>query len=137
MPSALQKWLPLPEIAFEGVAEDVMVGAGLALLATGVMVDWLALKSFRATGTPFNPTKAALKLVTFGPNNRSRNPMYLGALIGFLGIALASGNLWRWLSLPLLYWGLMQFAVLREERHLEARFGEAWRSYAAKVPRWW
>ncbi len=136
-PSALQRWLPLPEIALDGIAEDVMVATGVALAAIGVVIDWLALKSFRAYGTPFNPTKRAEKLVSFGLYNRSRNPMYLGALVGFLGIALATGNVWRWLSLPMLYMALLRLAVLREERHLDARFGEAWGTYAARVPRWW
>jgi protein-S-isoprenylcysteine O-methyltransferase Ste14 len=29
-----------------------------------------------------------------------------------------------------------QLAIKREEVHLEALFGDAWRRYAAKVPRW-
>jgi protein-S-isoprenylcysteine O-methyltransferase Ste14 len=41
------------------------------------------------------------------------------------------------MALPPLAWVLHVKAILREEAHLEARFGEAWRAYAARVPRWW
>jgi len=30
----------------------------------------------------------------------------------------------------------MRYAVGREEKTLEGRFGESWLEYAAKVPRW-
>jgi protein-S-isoprenylcysteine O-methyltransferase Ste14 len=135
-PWLLQLWLPLPVIGAEGVVDDLMVGVGLALLATGVTVDVLALRSFTGVGTPFDPTRRAEKLVTFGLYAQSRNPMYLGAMVAFAGLALATGNLWRVLALPALAWTLHNLAILREEKHLEARFGEAWTAYAAKTPRW-
>jgi protein-S-isoprenylcysteine O-methyltransferase Ste14 len=137
LPSILQRVLPLPIIELPGFFEEAMVGVGLALLATGFTIDFLALRSFNAVGTPFNPTAKAETLVSFGLYNRSRNPMYLGAMIGFLGLAIATGNIWRWIALAPLAWVLHVKAALREEAHLEARFGEAWRDYAAKVPRWW
>jgi protein-S-isoprenylcysteine O-methyltransferase Ste14 len=137
LPWVLQQLIPLPVIELEGFAEDAMVGVGLALLAAGLTVDWLALRSFRGVGTPFDPTARAEKLVTFGLYNRSRNPMYLGAMIAFAGLALASGNLWRYAALPPLFWVLHNLAILREEAHLEARFGAAWRDYMARTKRWW
>ncbi len=137
LPWLLQSWLPLPIIEPAGIWDDVMVGTGLALLATGLTIDFLALRSFSAVGTPFNPTARAEKLVSFGLYNRTRNPMYLGGLIGFLGLALATGNIWRFLILSPLAVGLHVLAVLREEQHLEARFGQIWRDYAARVNRWW
>jgi protein-S-isoprenylcysteine O-methyltransferase Ste14 len=137
VPFVLQSYLPLPVIDLGPIADDVMVGIGLALLATGITVDWLALRSFSAFGTPFNPTARAEKLVTFGLYNRTRNPMYLGAMISFLGMGLMTGNIWRFLVLPPLLWVLHTLAILREEAHLAARFGTAWTDYAAKVRRWW
>jgi protein-S-isoprenylcysteine O-methyltransferase Ste14 len=136
-PWLLQTYLPLPIIELSGYFEDAMVAVGLALLATGIVVDYLALRSFSGAGTPFDPTARAEKLVTFGLYDNSRNPMYLGAMVAFVGLALATGNIWRWLALPLLFWVLHTKAILREEAHLEARFGDAWRAYAARVPRWW
>jgi len=65
-----------------------------------------------------------------------RNPMYIGLLLltGGIGIALASD--WTLVLLVptalILHYGV----VLREERYLEAKFGDAYRRYKAKVPRW-
>jgi protein-S-isoprenylcysteine O-methyltransferase Ste14 len=137
LPFGLQWLLPLPVIAPGRIWDDVMAGIGWALLATGVTVGYLALKSFAGAGTPFDPTAKAEKLVTFGLYNRTRNPMYLAALIAFAGLAIATGNVWRFTVLPPLCVGLHALAVLREEQHLEARFGQSWRDYAAKVNRWW
>ncbi|MGL4239487.1 MAG: methyltransferase family protein [Beijerinckiaceae bacterium] len=137
VPWLLQRWLPLPVIDLGRITDDVMVGVGWALMATGVTVAYLALRSFAAMGTPFDPTAKAEKLVTFGLYNRTRNPMYLAAMVAFVGLALSTGSIWRWLALPPLAWLLHNLAILREEGHLEARFGDAWREYAARVPRWW
>jgi protein-S-isoprenylcysteine O-methyltransferase Ste14 len=137
LPWLLQRLLPLPIIAPGRIWDDLMAGIGWALVATGVMVGWLALKSFAAMGTPFDPTARAETLVTFGLYNRTRNPMYLGAVLAFAGLALATGDVWRILALPPLIWALHTLAILREEAHLEARFGDAWRDYAGRVARWW
>ena len=137
LPSPLQDQVPLPTIDFGVTIDNALVLAGMALIVIGLSVDVWALMTFRTAGTPFNPTKRAENLATFGPYARTRNPMYLGALVAYLGLALGAGNLWRWIALPLMALGLHQLAVLREEAHLEARFGEAWREYAGRVPRWW
>ena len=36
----------------------------------------------------------------------------------------------------LTFGAFMRAAVLREEKTLETRFGDSWRKYAARVPRW-
>jgi protein-S-isoprenylcysteine O-methyltransferase Ste14 len=137
VPWLLQRYVPLPIVELGRIWDDVMVGLGWALIATGITVGWLALKSFAAMGTPFDPTARAEVLVTFGLYDRTRNPMYLGAVLAFLGLALATGNVWRLLALAPLVWVLHTRAILPEEAHLDARFGEAWRTYAARVRRWW
>ena len=58
-------------------------------------------------------------------------------LIAFIGLALATGNLWRFAAVPVLFAALMPLAVVREEAHLAARFPAEWEAFAARVPRWW
>ncbi|MGL4637615.1 MAG: methyltransferase family protein [Beijerinckiaceae bacterium] len=140
-PWLMEKAIPLTRAAGATTADrisgDIEVGLGWALIATGITVAYLAIRSFSGVGTPVNPTAKAEKLVTFGLYNRTRNPMYLAALIAFFGLALATGNPWRWFVLVPLFFGLQELAVKREEQHLAARFGDSWKTYQARVPRWW
>jgi protein-S-isoprenylcysteine O-methyltransferase Ste14 len=135
-PWLLTKILPFPALVWDGFIGRLFAPLGWAIAAAGVMIGYLALRSFAGANTPFSPTARAEKLVTFGLYNQTRNPMYLGALIAFFGLALATGNIWRFIAVPILFVGLQKLAVLPEEKHLEARFGESWNEYAERVKRW-
>lgn len=74
-------------------------------------------------------------LMTGGPYAISRHPMYIGELALWLGWAILYG------SIPVLIGCAALGAVVarlapREERALEAKFGEVYRRYKARVPRW-
>ena len=73
--------------------------------------------------------------MTGGPYAISRHPMYIGELALWLGWAILYG------SIPVLIGFAALAAVVgllapREERALEAKFGEVYRRYSARVPRW-
>jgi protein-S-isoprenylcysteine O-methyltransferase Ste14 len=137
VPSLLQRLVPLPLFKLPGIAGDLVAPVGWALIATGIMVGYLAIRSFMAVGTAVHPTHPASRLVTFGLYNRTRNPMYVAAIIAFGGLALTTGNVFRMLAVPALMLALNHLAILREEAHLAAKFGEEWTAYSAKTPRWW
>jgi len=75
-------------------------------------------------------------LVTRGPYRFSRNPNYLSLLVILLGWALFYGSVVLLFVGVVLWVGLNYVGVPWEERGLEARFGEAYRAYKARVPRW-
>ena len=107
----------------------VLIGAGAALAIP-------AMRGFRSAGTHVEPWKPSSALVTDGIFGWLRNPMYVGLafLVFGLGIALASD--WTLVMLVpavlMLHFGV----VKREERYLEAKFGDAYRQYKARVPRY-
>jgi protein-S-isoprenylcysteine O-methyltransferase Ste14 len=75
-------------------------------------------------------------LITHGPFACTRNPTYLVAMFTGLGWAIFYGSL---ANLILLVAGWTFFNYLKvphEERGLDARFGEAYRAYRRRVPRW-
>lgn len=75
-------------------------------------------------------------LITNGPFARSRNPMFLAGMTVWLGWAAFYGS-WVIAMMAVVLWSLSNyFKVPHEERGLEARFGEAYRDYCRKVPRW-
>lgn len=105
------------------------VGIGLALFA------W-TLATFWRHHTTVNPFKAASSLCTGGPFRFSRNPIYLGDWFSLAGVSLLLNTVWPLAFAPLI-WVMLRFGVIRhEEAHLEAKFGDAYRDYKARVRRW-
>jgi protein-S-isoprenylcysteine O-methyltransferase Ste14 len=75
-------------------------------------------------------------LVVAGPYRFSRNPMYLSALIAWIGWAIFYGSPAVFIALVLL-WSVFVFRVIpSEERQLEAMFGDDYLDYKRSVPRW-
>jgi protein-S-isoprenylcysteine O-methyltransferase Ste14 len=75
-------------------------------------------------------------LITHGPFAYSRNPMFLAGTFIWLGWAIFYGSV-VFLVLTVVGWTLVNdLKVPQEERGLEDRFGEAYRAYRKRVPRW-
>ena len=110
--------------------------AGVVLLAAGTVSAGWAFSTFRSAGTPVNPTEAAKFLVVKGIYRITRNPMYLGVVLAFTGLGLVFGSVWLLVLVAPMAIGLHGLAILREERHLEVRFGEDYRTYKAATSRW-
>ena len=75
------------------------------------------------------------RIVEAGPYRWVRNPMYLGHLIFFAGIALTLGS---WIAAAVLAFHLFWFdrRVREDEKHLAQLFGEPYREYCRRVKRW-
>jgi protein-S-isoprenylcysteine O-methyltransferase Ste14 len=110
----------------------------LTLIFAGLSCELLPALRFIRARTTVNPLRpqTTSQLVTEGLNRYSRNPMYVGQFLlliawaVFLGHALSA-------VMPLLFaLYITQFQILPEERALEARFGDAYANYRARVRRW-
>jgi protein-S-isoprenylcysteine O-methyltransferase Ste14 len=75
------------------------------------------------------------RIVASGPYRWVRNPMYLGHLIFFAGLALALGS---WVALAVLLFHVFWFdrRVREDEERLAALFGDPYREYCRRVKRW-
>jgi protein-S-isoprenylcysteine O-methyltransferase Ste14 len=74
-------------------------------------------------------------LMTGGPYAISRHPMYTGELALWLGLAILFGSP-AVLAGFAVWVAVMRRLAVREEVGLEAAFGDAYRRYKARVPRW-
>jgi protein-S-isoprenylcysteine O-methyltransferase Ste14 len=74
-------------------------------------------------------------LISTGPYAFSRNPMYIGWTLLYLGAALVTRNAWMVASLPIVV-SLVHLEVLREEQILEQAFGEEYLRYQKLVRRY-
>jgi protein-S-isoprenylcysteine O-methyltransferase Ste14 len=83
-----------------------------------------------------HPCAADNALVIEGPYRFTRNPMYLGLLLLYLGITCWFGFVGPLLLAPVLVWVIGVWVIVREERYLERKFGNEYRRYQAQVRRW-
>lgn len=108
----------------------------LILVATGTgCLIWILVLHFVRTPERVELELTPKYLLKGGPYAFTRNPMYLAILGLWLGWALFYGSVAVLIGCLLLR-VLMHFVVSREERALEARFGEAYLQYKSSVPRW-
>ena len=122
-----------PSIGLDMVTASV---AGMLVVLTGFTVMLAAIGLFRRRGNNLEPWKSATLLVTDGIYRWTRNPMYLGMALIFAGLALILDSLAALMLLPIVVIVIDRTVIAREERYLEAKFGEDYRAYTAKVRRW-
>jgi len=109
---------------------------GVVLMAAGGALGLAAVRAFRRAGTHVEPWKPSSALVTDDIFRRLRNPMYVGAMLLLAGFAVLVASDWT-LVMTIVFALIVHFGVVkREERYLEAKFGNAYRAYRARVPRY-
>ena len=132
----LERAAPLHFVAPDSASRSALRIAGIALIVVGAAIMGAAVRAFRRAGTHVIPTRPATTVVAVGPYRFTRNPMYLGFTIAYLGITLWANAVWPLILLSTVL-AVMWFGVIsREERYLEAKFGDAYRSYKSAVRRW-
>lgn len=109
---------------------------GALILAASLALARSAKEAMRRAGTNIRPDQSSTAVVTDGPFRFTRNPLYIATTGLYLGFTLLVDTLWPLVLLvPLLVvveWGIIR----REERYLEAKFGDAYRGYRSRVRRW-
>ena len=124
------RW-PLSVVA--GVLRYV-IGSVLIILSAVIMPP--VLKRFRRAATPFDVRKAASALITDGPYRFSRHPTYVSLTMLYLGLGVLLDNGWVLILVLPIFLAMDLWVVRKEERHLEATFGDQFRRYKAGVRRW-
>jgi len=122
----LRVFLTFGERLFLG---GVLFAVGLALMLAGGHY-------FSLAKTNIPPYKPALHLVTDGLYAFVRNPMYVGFGFMLAGLGIAFASDWTLVLMIPAAIVLHRGVVLREERYLEAKFGDLYRQYMTRVPRY-
>lgn len=128
---AFSWWRPAP---FVPAATRWPMGIILVVAALGLLA-WAesAMRAAKTSPIPWRPTTA---ITARGPYRYSRNPMYLGMAVAYVGIAILADSLWALGLLPVAL-ALVHFgAVVREERYLDRKFGDDYDAYRSRVRRW-
>jgi len=111
------------------------VAGGVLFVVGGVIAGW-GLVLFRKARTTTVPGKPSAKLVTWGPYRWTRNPMYVGLTIAYLGEAGLLKQIWPVLLLPLTLAYLNWIVIPVEEARLKEVFQDIYEQYRSRVRRW-
>jgi protein-S-isoprenylcysteine O-methyltransferase Ste14 len=109
---------------------------GILFIISGLILNIWSTTHLRKKGTPIEFDAAPRALVTDGPFQRSRNPIYLGGVILLLGVAITLGSLITFIFPTALFLLLNNFHIPHEEIILEESFGDHYREYKKQVNRW-
>ncbi|HLW47473.1 MAG TPA: isoprenylcysteine carboxylmethyltransferase family protein [bacterium] len=111
--------------------------AGWLLALFGFAVIGLpGILALRRAGTSPNPRRPTTALVQDGPYRYTRHPLYVSMATIYAGAALGVNSLWALVLLPAAVALIDRGPMVREERYMEQKFGEAYRTYKARVRRW-
>src|SRR5262249_23283500 len=109
--------------------------AWICFVARFSTASWGGVR-FRRHNTPVDPLGKVATIVTAGPFRYSRNPMYVSLLLCYTGGILAFRLAWSAILLVPVFLLLQYGVIVREERHLEAVFGQQYTEYRRQVRRW-
>jgi len=116
----VQLYIP---VTIRSATGTVIREVGFTLVGIGIVIAFSALGMFRKRKTTTIPFETPSALVTVGPYRFTRNPMYLGLTLIYIGVAGARLELWPLIVLPFLL-AYIHFVVIPvEERRLADTFG--------------
>ncbi|MDQ2666093.1 MAG: isoprenylcysteine carboxylmethyltransferase family protein [Gemmatimonadota bacterium] len=117
------------------IASHVWSVGPLFIVAGVVLVAW-GMVTFRRAGTAIVPNRPAARIVSSGPYRFTRNPMYTGLTLVYVGVSALLASWWPLLLLPVVLVVVFQFVIRREEAYLHSAFGDEYAAYCGRVGRW-
>ncbi len=129
----LQKNIPFPDIFFKSSAAQYLA---ITMIGMGIVCSLPAIITFLKTKNTLVTILPATSLQTKGIYNITRNPMYLGLLFVYTGIAFLKGNWWTFILIPLLIFIITHFVIKKEENYLSRAFDPEYAAYKKRVRRW-
>ena len=108
---------------------------GLMVIA-GFLLGGASISEMRKAHTTLDPHQPATALVTRGPYRFTRNPIYLGFLLIYLGFTLFAGTIWGLLLSPFMVGTVTRWIIDAEETYLGEKFKEDYNDYRSRVRHW-
>ena len=109
---------------------------GWPLVAAGISLGLWGLREMRRAGTNVDPYRPTTVIVERGPYRFTRNPLYVGMTLVYLGFSARANALPAIALLAAVLHLIHHHVIKREERYLERKFGEEYLGYKNRVRRW-
>jgi len=129
----LQNKFPINAILFRGQGFKIL---GIIFIFIALFFLIKSLRQFIQSKNTVVTMLPASSLQTAGIYRITRNPMYLGLAIVYLGLSCLIGNWWNFILFPFLLLLVQQYIIRKEEKYLDRRFGKEYAAYKHKVRRW-
>lgn len=123
-------WLGREIVPWHGASR---YDTGLVLVIVGLMFTVWARMQLAGNWSGSVTVKDGHELIMHGPYRLVRHPIYAGALLAFLGTAIAQ-NQWRSLLAFMIVWLAWWRKWCLEERFMTERFGDDYKKYRTRVP---
>jgi protein-S-isoprenylcysteine O-methyltransferase Ste14 len=131
---AVHRFVPLH--LWPGSPPPAARAAAWLLFVVSLGLSGSAVFLFRRAGTTPNPMQPTTAIVMHGPFRFTRNPMYVSLVALYVSVTLFVNSVWPLVLLPVVVVLIQRLVIAREEAYLEAKFGEEYRAYKARVRRW-
>jgi protein-S-isoprenylcysteine O-methyltransferase Ste14 len=123
-------------LPFPGFSPIVGRAVGALVIIAGLYLMISGIAAFRRVMTAIFPNQPASELVMDGPYRFTRNPMYCGFTLVYIGAAFVMNSVWPLILLPLVLGLLYVLVIRREEAYLAEAFGPKYEAYRQRVRRW-
>lgn len=110
--------------------------AGIALMAAGLTIILTAIWQMRQAKTNVEPWKPTTAILDTGLYAVSRNPIYLGMILIYIGIGFLFDLIWFLPPLAAVLLTVHFGVITREEKYLTGKFGDEYLNYKNRVRRW-
>jgi protein-S-isoprenylcysteine O-methyltransferase Ste14 len=107
---------------------------GTALFYSGLAIFIFGLVLAEVATIPWGTTSVD-EPITSGLYRYSRNPMYIGIFVQFIGVGIISTS-WLFMLFMLISISVTILTVISEEKLCLEKYGESYRQYMDKTPRW-
>ena len=109
---------------------------GVLVVVSGLWLGSFAVSQLIKAHTTPDSHRPTTALVTNGPYLYTRNPIYLGFFLIYLGFTWLAGTLWGLLLSPFLIGTVTQFIIHAEETYLKRKFEDEYTEYSSRVRQW-
>ena len=113
---------------------STVLGISITLSGQSIRAAVIGLDYIKRGG--INKQVAAEALVMTGIFAHSRNPLYVGNLLILTGLLVLYNNLWAGIAGTVFFLVSYSAIIMTEEKFLVEKFGDVYRDYCSKVPRW-
>jgi protein-S-isoprenylcysteine O-methyltransferase Ste14 len=125
--------LPLPFLCIRFLPHATLCfWIGSAVTAGGLLFSIWARRHLGLNWSQAVTVKKDHELITSGPYALVRHPIYTGLLLGFIGTAVARGELRGLLAVALVA-GVLWRKLRLEEKWMRTQFGESYEAYSRRV----